>query len=45
MTSRGYRGNPRTLAQAHPRASDAAFLLVVAAFGVALIIAERLVAG
>jgi len=45
MTSRGYRGNARTLAQPRPRASDAAFLLAVAAFAVALIIAEGLVAG
>jgi len=45
MTSRGYRGNARTLAQGRPRAGDAVFLLAVAAFGVALIIAEGLVAG
>lgn len=40
MTSRGYRGNARTLSQARPHRGDLVFVLAVAAFAALLLIGD-----
>ncbi|MGI8665048.1 MAG: cobalt ECF transporter T component CbiQ [Jatrophihabitans sp.] len=45
MVSRGYRGNARMLSQPRPRATDALFLVAVAAVAAALLAGERVLGG